>query len=88
MQIEKQIENKIVKGWNQMINDLTPKIHNAALSIADTANETRCSTDDPVAFDNDKGIICSKQDRAQNMPLDSSQHSFLIEPRCKLLEVS
>ena len=27
-QIEKHTDNKIVKGWNQMINDLTPKMSN------------------------------------------------------------
>ena len=36
MQIEKHIENKIVKGWNQMINDFTPKPNNAASAVEST----------------------------------------------------
>ena len=45
MQIEKQIENKIVKGWNQMIYDLTPKLNPVALGVSCNANDDRGDLD-------------------------------------------
>ena len=45
MQIEKQIENKIVKGWNQMIYDLTPKLNHVGLSVSCNADDDRVDLD-------------------------------------------
>ena len=45
MQIEKQIENKIVKGWNQMIYDLTPKVNPVGLGVSCNADDDRVDLD-------------------------------------------
>ena len=45
MQIEKQIENKIVKGWNQMIYDLTPKLNHVGLGVSCNADDDRVDLD-------------------------------------------
>ena len=45
MQIEKQIENKIVKGWNQMIYDLTPKLNPVGLGVSCNADDERVDLD-------------------------------------------
>ena len=45
MQIEKQIENKIVKGWNQMIYDLTPKLNPVGLGVSCNADDDRVDLD-------------------------------------------
>ena len=39
MQIERHIENKIVKGWNQMINDLAPKMSGTASSVVQDGDQ-------------------------------------------------
>lgn len=87
MQIEKQIENKIVKGWNQMINDLTPKVHTAAPSSASTIDGARYSVDSAVAYNKDKDDVYLKQDKVKYTQSDSSKHQFSIEPRCRVNQV-
>ena len=87
MQIEKQIENKIVKGWNQMINDLTPKVHTTAPSSASIIDGERYSLDGAVAYHKDTGGGNSKQDNVKHAHSDSSQHPFSIEARCRSNQV-
>ena len=40
-----QIENKIVKGWNQMIYDLTPKLNHVGLGVSSNADDDRVDLD-------------------------------------------
>ena len=79
-----QIENKIVKGWNQMINDLTPKFNNVSSSIAYSLDGNRDSVDDAKEnIDLDNAEIQQK-----NLTHSGTiQFPLQIESRCSTIEI-
>ena len=80
-QIEKHTENKIVKGWNQMINDLTPKIN--YLSLTPPLNTDK-SLDKANGDEETIGYHLSDRPRKSLLDLpqvDMSQIEFRFSPK-------
>ena len=81
MQIEKHIENKIVKGWNQMINDFTPKLNTATSAVDSTIDEDRTHVNDAV--DRIEDVPTSQRERLSRIYTDTFQYIPQIGSRCR-----
>ena len=81
MQMEKHIENKIVKGWNQMINDFTPKLNPATLVVDSTIDQDRTHLHDAV--ENIEDVRTSQRERMSRIYADTFQHIPQIGSRCR-----
>ena len=81
MQIEKHIENKIVKGWNQMINDFTPKLNTATSAVDSTIDGDRMPVKDAVGTIED--IPLSDREKLTCTQTDTFQYLPQIGSRCR-----
>ena len=81
MQIEKHIENKIVKGWNQMLNDFTPKPNNAASAVESTID--RNSSEVKHHSRNIESIHTPQPERITRIQTNAVQYLPYTGSRCR-----
>ena len=79
--MEKHIENKIVKGWNQMINDFTPKQNTATVAVESTIDGDR----DHVNYDVEtiEDVPTSQRKRLSRIYTDTFEYIPQIGSRCR-----
>ena len=81
MQIEKHIENKIVKGWNQMINDFTPKPNSAASGVETTIDGN--SSQVKHQSRNIESILTPQPESLRRVQTNTFQYLPYIGSRCR-----
>ena len=79
-QIEKHTENKIVKGWNQMINDLTPKMTNMYPIPSQTLDRTSSQANSDEKTMQDFSNVALRKNNILSLPqVDISQIQYRLK---------
>ena len=79
-QIEKHTENKIVKGWNQMINDLTPKMSNMYPIPSQTLDRTSSQANSDEKTMQDFSNVALRKNNILSLPqVDISQIQYRLK---------
>ena len=79
-QIEKHAENKIVKGWNQMINDLTPKMSNLHPIPSQTLDRTSSQANSDEKTLQDFSNVALRKNNILSLPqVDISQIQYRLK---------